>query len=110
MTTLLALALLGVAGFVLLAILAVVGLVLKVLLWTVLFPLRLAFKLLFGLLGVALAVIAAPIAMFGGALLVIGIAAAGFFALILPLVPVLLVALAGWAIYRASSRRRSAVI
>lgn len=105
-----ALAIIAIAAFFILGAIALVGLVLKVLLWAVFFPIRLAFKLVFGLLGVALGAIVLPFVLLLAGIAVVVALVAGLIALITPLLPVILLLLVGWAIYRVSLRRPSPVI
>jgi hypothetical protein len=81
---------------------AVIVFVLKVLFWVVLFPIRLAFKLAFGILGVGFAAIVAPLVLVIGGIAIVGALLAALFAIVAPLLPVILLGLVGWAIYRAS--------
>jgi hypothetical protein len=110
MSGFIALAVLAFAAFFILGTIALIGLVLKILFWAVFFPIRLALKLVFGLLGLGFAVVLMPIVVIVAAVAVIGALIAALFALLAPLFPVLLLGLVGWAIYRASSRRPSPVI
>jgi hypothetical protein len=98
-----ALAVLAFAAFFILATIALLGFLVKVLFWAVLFPIRLALKLTFGLLGLALGAIVLPFVLLVAGIAVIGAIVAALFALLAPLLPVLLLVLVGWAIYRASS-------
>ncbi len=91
-------ALIGLAALPLLAIGAAV--------WLVLLPIKLLIRLAFGIGGALLGLLIAPLVMVvvGVALLVAFVTAV--VALFVPLIPVVLLALLGWAIIRASSRRR----
>lgn len=107
MTTLLALLVIGVAVFFILGALALVGLVLKFLFWVVLFPIRLALKLVFGIVGFGLAALLAPILFVVVAIAAVGAILAAIAALLAPLLPLLLVGVVGWLIYRASTNHRA---
>lgn len=111
MIELLTLGALAVAGVFVVSILALVFAVLKFVFWIVLLPIRLAFKLLFLPLlllkwaGLALlSLVAAPILvvvlLVGGAVVVLGMLA--------PLLPVVFLVLAVWALVRLG--RRPAVV
>jgi hypothetical protein len=104
MSAFIALAVLAFAVFCILGTLALVGFVLKVLFWAVLFPIRLVFKLVFGIVGLGLAAFVGPILLLVAGIAVVGALAAAFIALVAPLLPLLLLAFLGWAIYRASTR------
>jgi hypothetical protein len=110
MSVVVAVALIAFAGFFILATFALVGLLLKLLFWAVLFPIRLAFKLLFGLVGLTLGAILLPFVLLVAGVAVVVALVAGLIALITPMLPVILFLLVGWAIYRVSSRRPSPVI
>jgi hypothetical protein len=105
MSGFLVLAIVALVGICVLAAIAIIGLVLKVLFWIVLFPIRLVLKLTFGLLGVALGAVLLPIVLVIAGIAILGAVLTALFAIVAPLLPVLLLALVGWAIYRASSRR-----
>jgi hypothetical protein len=92
------------------ATLALVGFVLKAIFWIVFFPVRLLFKIVFWTIGAGLAALMIPILFIVAAVVIVGGILAAVFALLAPLLPVALVALVGWAIYRASVRRPSPVI
>jgi hypothetical protein len=92
------------------ATLALVGFVIKAIFWIVFFPIRLLFKIVFWTIGAGLAALMIPILLVVAAVVVVGGILAAVFALLAPLLPVALVALVGWAIYRASTRRPSPVI
>jgi hypothetical protein len=106
-TTLLALLVVGFAAFFILGTIALVGFFLKLLFWVVLFPIRLALKLVFGIVGFGLAALIAPVVFLVAAVAVIGAILAAIVALLAPLVPLLLVGLVGWLIYRASTNHRT---
>ena len=97
-----ALAVIAAAVFCVLGTLALIGFVLKILFWVVLFPIRLAFKLVFGILGIGLAAIVAPVVLLIAGIAVIGALIAALLAIVAPLIPVILLVLVGWAIYRIS--------
>jgi hypothetical protein len=105
-----ALAVLAFAIFFIVAAFALVGFLLKILFWAVLFPIRLVFKLLFGLVGLTLGAVLLPFVLLVAGIAVIGALVAGLIALITPILPVLIFLFVGWAIYRVSSRRPSPVI
>lgn len=107
MIGLLALVSLMVAGFAVVAVIGTVFLVMKVVLWTVLLPFRLLFKLLMisvwmtlGAVGMVAGVALVPIVLvvLAGAALV-GLVAAAL-ALLLPAIPFVLFGLLIWAIVR----------
>jgi len=104
MSGLIALAVIALAVCCILTTLTLIGFVLKLLFWVVLFPIRLALKLVFGILGVGLAVIAAPIVLLIAGIAIFGALVAAVIAIVTPLLPVILLLLLGWAIYRISSR------
>ena len=106
----LAVAVIAFAGFFILASLALVGLLLKVLFWAVLFPIRLALKLTFGVIGLTLGAILLPFVLLAAGIALVVALIAGLIALITPMLPVVLLLLVGWAIYRVSVRRPSPVI
>ncbi len=86
-----------------LALLSVVFLV-KMVLWAVLLPFRILFKLTFGLGGLLVGVIAAPLVLL---VVVVGVVVAligALLAVVLPLLPFVMLALLGWAIYRGATR------
>ena len=73
--------------------------------WLITFPIRLLFRLVFGLGGVLLRLLLAPVFM---VLAVVGVAIAivvGLLALLAPLVPFALLGLVGWGIYRVTRHR-----
>jgi hypothetical protein len=84
---------------------ALVGFLLKLLFWAVFFPIRLALKLLFGLVGLTLGAILLPFMLLVAGIAVVGALVAGLIALVTPLLPVILLGLVGWGIYRASIGR-----
>ena len=102
----LALAFLG-FGFLALPLIVVFGLI-----WLITLPIRLLFgfvfgglfRVLFGLLGGLLGLILGPIVMVVVGVALVGAFIAALVALLTPLIPVVLLLLLGWAIYKASSR------
>lgn len=91
-----------------LIVLGTIGLVLKVAFWIVLFPLRLLFKLIFlpflligFVLKLALGVLLLPVLLVGGLIGGLVLLVGGFFAVLLPLLPVVL---AGLLIYVVAKR------
>ncbi len=102
---LVALLVIGAAIFFVIATVAVIGFFLKLLFWVVLFPIRLALKLVFGIVGFGLAALLAPVLFLVVGVAIIGAVIAAILALLAPLLPLLLVALVGWLIYRASTNR-----
>ena len=77
--------------------------------WLVLLPLRILFKLIFGLVGGLIGLLVAPIIM-----LVVGVALVGAFfaaalALLTPLIPLALLFLLGWGLYRLFVRPSPAI-
>ena len=102
--------LLAVVGlFVALAATALVGLILKAVFWLLFLPFRLLFSLVFGLGGLLIGVVIAPVLLLAvGAALIVAILAA-LVALLLPLAPVILLALVGWAIYKGTTRPSPAI-
>jgi hypothetical protein len=110
MGTLIALSAITVAACFVFAILALVGLVLKTVLWIVFFPIRFLLKLVFWILGVGLGVLILPLVLIVGGIAIVGAILAAILSLLAPLLPIAIVALVGWGIYRASTRRPSPVI
>jgi hypothetical protein len=110
MGTLLALSAFAVAACFIFAILALVGLVLKTVLWIVFFPIRFLLKLVFWILSIGLGVLLLPVVLVVAGIALIGAILAAIFSLLAPLLPIGIVALVGWGIYRASTRRPSPVI
>lgn len=100
---LVALLVIGAAIFFVIATVAVIGFFLKLLFWVVLFPIRLALKLVFGIVGFGLAALLAPLLFLVVGVAIVGTVIAAILALLAPLLPLLLVALVGWLIYRAST-------
>ncbi len=91
---------LAVGGLVAIPIFAVVSLV-----WLVLLPFRLLFKMLFGLGGMLIGLVVAPFVMLILGVVLIGALVAGLLALLAPALPIVLFALFGWALYRVVSGR-----
>jgi hypothetical protein len=95
-----------------LVVLAVAGMVfvhlaVGALVWLVLLPFRLLFKLLFGLGGLLLGVLVAPML---AVVAVVGLAGAfvvALLSLLAPLVPLVLLAGFGWAVFRLFVSRRA---
>lgn len=110
MGTLIALTAIAVTACFVFATLAVVGLVLKTILWLVFFPIRFVFKMVFWLIGAGIAMLLLPLILLVIGVVIIGGIIAAILSLLAPLLPVAIVALVGWAIYRASTRRPSPVI
>lgn len=84
---------------------AVAGLVvlhfaLGALVWLVLLPFRLLFKMVFGLGGLVLGVLLAPLLAVLAAVVVVGAIIVAALSLLAPLVPLVLLAGFGWALYR----------
>ena len=104
MSGLIALAVIALAVCFLLGTLALIGFVLKFLFWVVLFPIRLVLKLVFGILGIGLAVVAAPVVFLIAGVAIFAALAAAIIAIVMPLLPVILLGLLGWAIYGMSTR------
>ena len=104
---LVALLVIGAAIFFVVATIAVIGFFLKLLFWVVFFPIRLALKLVFGIVGFGLAAVLAPILFLVVAIAVVGAVLAAIAAALAPLLPLLLVGLVGWLIYRASTNHRA---
>ena len=84
--------------------LMVLAFAVKVLLWLVLLPFKILFKVVFGLGWLILGAIAAPLLllMVGVAVLVAVIGA--LLAIVLPLLPIVLLAAVAWAIFRGATR------
>lgn len=93
-----------------LAAVAFVGFLIKALLWTVFFPVRLVLKLVFGALGVVFGVLLVPIIVLVAGLAIVGALIAALVAIVAPLIPFVLLALVGWAVYKASTRRAPAQV
>jgi hypothetical protein len=76
-------------------------------LWLITFPIRLVFRLVFGLGGILLRFLFAPILMLvvGVAILVAFVAAV--IALVTPLLPLAALAALGWVVYRVATSRRA---
>ena len=109
--TIIAVALFGTAGlFVMVPILAISGLI-----WLIALPLKLVgfvfgglFRLVFGVLGALLGLIVAPIVMLVVGVALIGALLAAALALVAPLIPVVLLLLLGWGVFKLSARRNHA--
>jgi hypothetical protein len=110
MGTLIALSAFAVAACFVFAILALVGFVLKTILWIVFFPIRFILKLVFWILGIGLGVLLLPLILVVAGIAIVGAIVAAILSLLAPVLPIAIVALVGWGIYRASTRRPSPVI
>lgn len=87
-----------------------IGFLLKLVFWVVFLPFRILFKILFGVGGLLLGAVVAPLLVVVlGAGLVVAVVGA-LLAIVLPLLPVMLLAFVGWAIYRGTRRRESPVV
>jgi hypothetical protein len=95
-------------------------LVLGGVIWLVLLPVKLvlglvvglvggAFRLLFGLFGALLALLLAPFALLLGAVALVVAFLGALISLITPLIPVALLLLLGWGIYRGADRQGAAL-
>lgn len=89
-----------IGGLIAIPILAVGSLV-----WLVLLPIRLLFKGMFWLVGALLGMVLAPILMLVVGVVLVGALAAGIVSLLAPLLPIVLLALFVWAIYRLIAPR-----
>ena len=82
-------------------------------LWLVMLPIRLLFgfvfgglfRVFFGLLGGLFSLLLVPLVMVVVGVALVGAFVAALVALLTPLIPVILLLLVGWAIYRAAGRR-----
>jgi hypothetical protein len=90
---------------------AIPFIVLGAVIWLITFPIRLLFKLIggilgmvFGLLGGLIGLILAPIVMVVVVLALVGALLSALLSLLAPLVPVALLGLLVWAIYRVTKR------
>jgi hypothetical protein len=118
------------AGFVVMlmvfaVVIAIPALLLGGLIWLITLPFRLffgligmvfglvfgligiVFRVVFGIIGGVLGLLFAPVILTILGVLLVGALIVGLISLLAPLVPVLLLALLGWAIYRISTRRPS---
>jgi hypothetical protein len=75
------------------------------LIWLVMLPFKLLFKLIFGLGGMLLGMLVAPIAMVIVGVVLVGAVVVGILALLAPLLPIVLLAVFGWALYRLLAGR-----
>lgn len=100
--------LLIVAALIVGGIFTILGLLAGALVWLVLLPFRLLFKLTFGVLGALLGLLFTPAIMLIAMVAIVAAFLAGVAALIAPLLPLLLVALVCWGVYRAATRRSAA--
>ena len=89
-----------IGGLIAIPILAVASIV-----WLVLLPFKLLFKLIFGMGGMLLGLLAAPFLMLIVGVVLVGALLAGVLALLAPLLPIALLAVFAWALYRLISRR-----
>jgi len=89
-------------AIVLLGAFAIIGTLLKLVFWLLLLPLRLAFGLVAGAVGI----VALPLAVIGIALAAIVALAA----LLVPVLPLLVLAAIGWAIHKSVSRHPSPIV
>ncbi len=106
MSAFLVLCVVGLVGVVVLG--AITTTVLHALVWVVTLPFRIFFKLLFGLGGVLAGVVLAPaLALIVAIALIVSIVGA-VIALLAPLLPVILLACFGWAIFRLASGKPAA--
>ncbi len=95
-----ALLVLAFLGFLLMAVLGAGLVLLKLLLFVVLLPLRLVFKLTFGVLHLAFGLLMIPVFLVG---LVLVFLVGGLVLLFLPLLPLVLLGLLVWALVHAGS-------
>ena len=90
--------------------------ILGAVLWIVFLPIKLllgflfggVFRLVFGTFGALFGLLIVPLVLVVGGIALVAALALGLFALVTPLIPVILLALLGWGIYKAS--RRSAPV
>ena len=73
--------------------------------WLITLPIRILFRLMFGLGGGLLRLLLVPVIVLVFGVVAFALMLAAVVALLAPLVPVALVALAAWAIYRMTTRR-----
>jgi hypothetical protein len=73
--------------------------------WLVTLPFRILFGLLFGLGGALLRLLLAPLMLLVVGLVLFALLLAAVVAVLVPLVPIALLGLATWAIFRAMTRR-----
>ena len=85
---------------------ALIGALVGGLVWIVMFPIRLLFRILLGVVGVGLGLLFMPFIL---ALVVVALVVAAIAALA-PLLPLAAVGLIGWAIYKAVTRRPAPAI
>jgi hypothetical protein len=109
MGTFLLLCMAGVAACLVIGVIgAVIGTLVRLVFWVVTLPFRILFKIVFGLGGLLLGVLFAPfllvIAVIGGVVALIG----AVLSLLTPILPMLLLGLFGWAIYRAGWKKPAA--
>ncbi|MGE0444368.1 MAG: hypothetical protein AB7P99_04010 [Vicinamibacterales bacterium] len=85
-----------------------IGFLFKLVFWLVFLPFRLLFKLLFGLGGLVVGIVAVPLLLLlvvGGLILAV---IAALVSLLLPLLPVILLGLVGWALFKGRGPRPQA--
>lgn len=73
--------------------------------WLITLPIRILFRLMFGLGGGLLRLLLVPVIVLVFGVVAFALMLAAVVALLAPLVPVALLALAAWAIYRMTTRR-----
>lgn len=102
----------AVAGVAIAGIFSLPFLLLAGVIWLILLPIKLLFgglfRLVFGLFGALLALVVTPIVMLLAGVALVGGLIAGIVALLAPLVPVILLLLLGWAVYRVVIRPTTA--
>lgn len=91
-------------------VMGAVGLLVGGIIWLVLFPIRLLFRLVFGVAGLFLGLLLVPILGVVAAVVVVALLAAVAIAALVPLLPLLALLLIGWAFYKAVTRRTSPAI
>ena len=96
----LALAALLLGSIVALPLLAVVALI-----WLVLLPIRWLFKLVFWMAGALLGLLLAPVVVIAVGIVLVGAFVASLLALLVPLAPIVLLALLVWGAYRIAVPR-----
>ena len=91
-----------VAGLLLTAAFVFVAFLIKMVCWAILLPLRLLFKLTFGLGGLVIGAVLAPVLILLVVAAVVVALVAAILSALLPLLPIVLLGLVGWAIYRSA--------
>jgi hypothetical protein len=91
-------------------VMGAVGLLVGGIVWLVLFPVRLLFKLVFGVAGVLLGLLLVPILGIVAAIVAVAVLAAVAIAALVPLLPILALGFVGWALFKAVTRRTSPAI